>query len=414
MAFMSVVLLFFVVSCAVLFVASCEKNPSAQTKKSEISLKKDSSNKDAGSTFVIVKSSGDWTLSLRSKLEQFDEVQNLSQDGQNDDGQSRQNDEVDWASLSLASGSGDKSNIILSWEENNTGEARLLEVVLTDAMGECSLSFYQSEKAEYEVLPEDGNLVGKTCPVPNWLELPQIPDTRKSDYKNHHFTMNGKSYRNYSYLYDTAGFIAQWVAYPLCKTYTNKSIERTNRWGWDPYYASSNQPNMTSGISGYQRGHQLPSADRLCCFEANVQTFYFTNMTAQNGSMNEGIWQNLESQVRSWSNRLDTLYVVTGCTYSNRTAKDRDGKAISVPDRYFKALLGYRKGGTVAASTGGYVSLGVLLDHKNYAQLTDNEYCTIKELEDELGMNFFVNLPSIVREEVATKIESTIDAFWGI
>ena len=49
--------------------------------------------------------------------------------------------------------------------------------------------------------------------------------------------------------------------------------------------------------------------------EQNKQTFYYTNMTAQYSSLNQGQWNTLESKVQAVATvttGTDTLYVVTG------------------------------------------------------------------------------------------------------
>ena len=56
----------------------------------------------------------------------------------------------------------------------------------------------------------------------------------------------------------------------------------------------------------------MPSADRLSRV-ANIETFYYTNMTPQKAALNQGMWENLEEKVRVWARSMDTLYVVTGC-----------------------------------------------------------------------------------------------------
>ena len=132
----------------------------------------------------------------------------------------------------------------------------------------------------------------------HWMETPTITDAQLKapnlKYVTHYFTNGSKQVRNYSFLYDTDLKMAYWVAYPLCNYYTHKGVSRTDDWGYDPAFSTSEQPNMTKGIAGYDRGHQCPSADRLVCREANAQTFYFTNMTPQIGKFNQQVWANLE------------------------------------------------------------------------------------------------------------------------
>lgn len=240
-----------------------------------------------------------------------------------------------------------------------------------------------------------------------WMEMPGVnPDLV---YYSHSFTMNGSKYRNYSFGWDKGALAAHWVAYPLCRMYTVKNVERTDAWNRDPKLSESDQPIMYKGLgNGYDRGHQCPSADRVCCEEANVQTFYFTNMTPQKSGLNQKIWANFENKVRSISNAADTLYVVTGCVFGDgsSTCRDNSGKTITVPSGYFKALLYYNRANTFGI--GGYSAAGFFLEHRAYSESSVNKSMSmsIDELEDLTGIDFFVNLSSKIGEANAARVEA--------
>ena len=191
--------------------------------------------------------------------------------------------------------------------------------------------------------------------------------------------------------------------------------DRFNAWGLDPKVPSKYQSVIYSAYKGgYERGHQLPSADR---YGANVSTFYGTNMTPQKGELNENAWASLEGMVRNWSYQFDTLYVVTGADIngSRDYATDNDGKKIAVPVGYFKALLGYKKSGTlgITGTTGGYTAIGFYFKHQYYS---DDEIMgqamTIDALEQKTGFDFFVNLPAQIGDKLSDKVESTKDSWW--
>ena len=133
-------------------------------------------------------------------------------------------------------------------------------------------------------------------------------------------------------------------------------------------------------------------------------------MTPQEYNFNGEIWARLEGTVRGWAGRCDTLYVVTGCVVkgSQETARDVDGKSITVPVAYYKAVLAYSKANT---ANGGYRGCAVYLDHdkaiagqtvtKNHASVM-----SVRALEQKLGIDLFVNLPSAVGKDDAEKIET--------
>ena len=94
-------------------------------------------------------------------------------------------------------------------------------------------------------------------------------------------------------------------------------------------------------------------------------------MTPQRAELNQHSWANLESKVRSWANRADTCYVVTGCITegSNKYAWDNVGKRVIVPTHYYKAVLRYSKNSTFGHS--GYIACAILLEHRGYGDNND-------------------------------------------
>ena len=315
-----------------------------------------------------------------------------------------------WASLNATSGSGSRNNVILTFEANNGEASRSLDVVLTSANQRASATFTQL--AEGEQPTEDPDYPGLVSDAPRqWMELPEMTIESGCAWVFHNMTIDGKEVRNYSLYYDVENRLSHWVAYPLNRGLIG-SGGRTDEWGYDPKVPAKYQPVLFRGYDGgYDRGHQLPSADRYGS-GINETTFYFTNMTPQLGSLNQKKWADLETQIRNWSYSLDTLYVVTGADIrgAKDVAYDNNGAACTVPEGYFKALLGFKKGSSIG--TGGYVGIAFYFEHRSYNNDIMNQSMTIDELENRLGYDFFVNLPRKIGEEWAAKVESDVDDWW--
>ncbi len=265
------------------------------------------------------------------------------------------------------------------------------------------------------VSPVDPTLKG----MPKWLELPETKDNDGLDFYTHDQITDGKRIRSWSFDYDSKALLSHWIAYPLNKKLRG-SGSRSDQWGLDPKVPASQQPVLyttykSSNGKKYDRGHQIPSADRLD-YDANIKTFYFTNMTPQLSGLNQASWANLETRVREWSESFDTLYVVTGCTVKGSTevAYDNDGKAVTVPTGYYKALLGYKKSGSLGNSSqnGGYIGCAFWFDHVDYSGDFMTKAISISELEEKTGVNFFVNLPSQIDAAKAKTVEETKDSWW--
>ena len=259
--------------------------------------------------------------------------------------------------------------------------------------------------------------------VPAWMELPEVKDA--SNYHIHTAPIGETNYRNYSFLYDSDNLVALWVAYPLCDLYTKKTVTRTDKWAYDPFLAEDAQPayfkagNIYDDGKGgikYNRGHQLPSADRLASTKMNEQTFYFTNIAPQmaDKAFNAGPWEDLESAVRTWSSSssggTDTLYVVTGCLVNEplEYRTDNKGKKLPVPNAFYKALL--------RVSKGSYTGAAFYFDHKDYQgqPVTLKDFALpIKDLEGKTGVTFFVNLPADTAAKVKEENPKN-NSFWNL
>lgn len=250
-----------------------------------------------------------------------------------------------------------------------------------------------------------------------WMETPTITDAQLKDtrlqYVTHSFTDGGKSIRNYSLLYNKDLKVAYWVAYPLNNYYTKKTVSRTNAWGYDPNVYKEDQVNLgkstPSGLvesSKYDRGHQIPSGDRVVTREANEQTFYYTNMTPQIGKdMNQTIWAALESAVHGWSSNIDTLYVVTGAGFNDSTSIKYTGikgssDKVAVPDYYYKAILKI-----VDRKTGEAITIAYKLDNRPYGDKDYTKYAmSVSELEKLTHFTFFPGIDKQYKETFDPKI----------
>lgn len=335
-----------------------------------------------GEIFVHVTAPGDWTLDMDF--------------GENEP----------WATLLFSKGTGSKRGNVLSYNALGTSSQRSLTLVLSDSKGtEVTATLTQAKTIVKGNLLDVANV--------SWLELPA---TKADDGLEWGLVKNSstKCGRNYSYEWDYENLVARWVAYPLNRGLIG-SGSRTNEWGLDPNLPASQQPVLYRGFKGgFDRGHQMPSADRLN-HDDNVQTFYGVNMTPQLGPrFNQSIWGDLEGKVRGWASTCDTLYVVTGCnvgpdscsgTYGEvgGYALDNNGKRVAVPTAYWKAVLKYN-----SSNMPHYSACGVYLEHMDYSSLSisSSAYVSIDRLEELTGLDFFVNLPKKIGEAEAAKIEA--------
>lgn len=365
---------------AALMLVACDllqKNGGGSSASVSVTLKSATRDCDKGSVRVVANCISQWELELDF--------------GEN----------APWATLSHTSGQGYKSNIQLFYEENNTGESRSLSIILTSGNKMSETVFTQNSTKQEK---HDYKAAYTKC---GWLELPETKEDDNLDWCCHYFNHNGKTKRNYSFYYSYADYVSLWVAYPLNASLKGSGTRpEPEPWAYDNLLSSDKQINVKSGgISGYNRGHQLPSADRYSG-DSNAQTYYSTNITPQLGNFNQHIWLNVENIVRNWApdiknSKKDTLYVVTGCTVKDSKTKayDRSGHSVTVPTSYWKACL--------KRTSSGWTACGIWLDHYTRASsITRDDLFSIDELEDKIGIDLFVNLPAEIGAEKAAEVES--------
>jgi len=257
----------------------------------------------------------------------------------------------------------------------------------------------------FDIKIDNGKLSGGIGETQAYLEIPKINSLSNDQVFIQHFMPDASDSRNYAMLYDKKLKMAYWVAYPLYNSILG-SGNRTDAWGYDPTVSTAFQPNLFKGFqpTGYDRGHQLPSADRNLNIAQNKTTFYFTNMTAQVSRLNQGIWANLETKVRTWTAQCDTMYVVTGAMPTTGTntildfAQDNDGIDIAKPKYYFK-VLAMKKGNE-------YYTIAYKIDNviPPSGSSFENYRLTVSDLEKATGFTFFPDLNETQKGNINTSI----------
>ncbi len=255
---------------------------------------------------------------------------------------------------------------------------------------------------------------GQNSPVPSpvvgW-SLPELPariEDKGYQYVTHYCTLQGERRRNYTLCYDAEKRAAHWVAYPMHSIYLGSG--RVENWEYDPQIAKADQPQLYRGYTNgttWNRGHQIPNADRNATSEMQDQTFYFSNMTPQNGSLNQQGWMRLEAKVRDWK-CSDTLYVVTGAywAHTNSTTKDNAGTLCPIPTHYYKVLARTVKGNvrTKGDRLGDHkaselMTIGFWVENKSGQGEAAEWVKSVAEIERLTGFEFFPTLPDAVKEE---------------
>lgn len=212
-----------------------------------------------------------------------------------------------------------------------------------------------------------------------------------------------KAMRNFTLLQDFDKKCALWVACVMNNDVYPKKVDRSDGWAYDPALDNNWQPNLTNSYpdkngNSYDRGHQLAASYRETTTSQVKMTCYFTNMTPQLSSLNQGVWQStVENNVRALGEATsgsDTLYVVSGPLFigSYGTVEDIDGMSCAKPTHYFQCFMKVSfNNNQVPQSAKG---AAYLVEHKASPTV---QYVSIDHVENLAGFDFFANVPSDIQ-----------------
>jgi endonuclease G, mitochondrial len=165
--------------------------------------------------------------------------------------------------------------------------------------------------------------------------------------------------------------------------------------------------------SGFDRGHNCPSADRTYSITDNSATFLMTNMIPQAPNNNQQTWANLENYCRTLVGQGKELYIImgsygTGGTGSNGTYNTINSGHVTVPNRIWKVILVLSQGtGDVSRVTTSTRVIAVNTPNSNSVSSSWGGYrTTVDAIESATGYNLFSNLSSTIQSAIESKVDT--------
>jgi endonuclease G len=166
--------------------------------------------------------------------------------------------------------------------------------------------------------------------------------------------------------------------------------------------------------SGFDRGHNCPSADRTSTVAANSATFLMTNMVPQAPNNNQRTWAALETYERDLVNAGNEVYIIcgaygTGGTGSNGGVTNTlDNGHVTVPARMWKVIVVLPQGSNdlgrittstrvIAVNTPNINSLST--DWKTYRTSVD-------AIESATGYNLLSNVSSSIQGVIEARVDN--------
>lgn len=205
------------------------------------------------------------------------------------------------------------------------------------------------------------------------------------------------NHNSFSLLYSENDEQPVWVAYMLTRQRSNGDVPRTNNFREDDAIITGSAELADYRGSGYTRGHLVPAGDMKWNYEAMDETFLLSNMSPQLADFNDGIWNRAEQQVRTWSRRYDTIFVVTGPILNDPDLEQIGPNCVTVPKRFYKAVYAPAIHQTIA----------FVIPHQESNAPLSSFAISVDELESITGLDFFPQLPDDEEESMESDLCTT-------
>lgn len=226
-------------------------------------------------------------------------------------------------------------------------------------------------------------------------------ETSVSNFKNFDFlptsTSNQVVYHdNYVLSYVEKHEQAEWVAYELKRSRMVSNDFQRPYFIEDPKVRTKSADWRNYRKSGYDKGHLCAAGDMRYSKKAFDETFYTSNISPQEHSFNEGVWNRLEQKVRYWASKYDGIYVVTGGVLTNNL-ETIGYEDVSVPNYFYKVLLDN--------SRGEYKMIGFLVPAEDSDEPLYKFVVPVDTIEKMTGINFYPKL----EDGLENKLEKSAD-----
>jgi len=164
--------------------------------------------------------------------------------------------------------------------------------------------------------------------------------------------------------------------------------------------------------SGFDRGHNCPSADRTSTVAANSSTFLMTNMIPQAPVNNQQTWANLENYARSLVTAGSEVYIVmgsygTGGTGSSGTFNTINNGNVTVPNRIWKVIVVLPNGTNDLSRIS--TSTRVIAINTPNINTTNSDWKTYRTSVDAIEAATGYDLLSNVSTSIQSVIEAQVD-----
>jgi len=201
-----------------------------------------------------------------------------------------------------------------------------------------------------------------------------------------------------------------WVSWHLSPAWLGTAARQDNFTADNTLPTGWYRPTSSSYTgSGFDRGHQCPSADRTASAADNAATFVLSNIIPQAPNNNQRTWVGLENYSRTLVGQGNELYIICGSygrggTGSEGRATTIDQGRITVPARCWKVVvvlpIGTNDASRITSSTR---VIAIDLPNSNTVNEDWSRYRTsVDAIEQATGLDLL--------SAVSTAVQATLEA----
>ena len=205
-----------------------------------------------------------------------------------------------------------------------------------------------------------------------------------------------------------------WVSWHLSSAWLG-STARQDNFASDATLPSSwyHVGSTSYSGSGFDRGHNCPSADRTGSVADNTATFLMTNMMPQAPTNNQQTWAGLENYARTLVGQGYEVYIIAGSYGSGGTgsagyATTINSGHIAVPSNCWKVMVVLPEGSSDASRvTTSTRVIAVNMPNNNSIGTAWGAYrTTVDAIEAATGYNILSAVSTTVQSTIESKVDT--------
>lgn len=272
-------------------------------------------------------------------------------------------------------------------KKKGTGKSRLYGFlfVVAIAIAVSCLTKKEGEQTQLQQ-PQQSAAAGHNVEFSIDLAIPQFTKATESQVVEH---------RGYTVSYNKKRKNPNWVAYELTAEEAEGTEPRNGEFIPDPLVKGAQGDTRDYINSGWTRGHHAPAGDMKWSEESMTESFYLSNISPQNGNLNNGVWKYIENIARDNALKYGKILIVTGPVFTTEKGLGSIGRnRILIPDGFYKVLL---------IDDDGYKGIGFYCDNVAGKNKLSSYAMSIDSIEKMTGIDFFHNLPDEVEDVVESE-----------